>query len=354
MAMRILVVGQSPRVFGPGNFQWPDDTVRALRRLGHRVRRFRYRESWAASPALSAGLQRLPLGGRLLKRYQQAHACARDKALTLTSRQWLADLVLFLNGDAFSGEVLAEVRRWTPGRLVSWWADNPCASSSFMRAVSLFDHVFVFDRSYLAPLIAAGGRSVHFLPCACDETIYRPLRLSQAAARRFRCEVAFVAWYYPERAAVVKALARSGIDVGVWGGQWRSDDAQRALEGARVARGAAVSDRTAARIYSAATIGLNIHATHSVSAGVNTRTFELLASGAFQLIDRIAGIEELLTPGREVVCYASPEEACVLAKRYLADPDGRAAIASRGRERALAEHTYVCRMRTLLNAARAS
>ena len=352
--MLILLVGQSPRLFGPGNFQWPDDTARALRRLGHRVRQFRYRESWAASPTLSARLQRVPMGGRLLERYQQAQRWARDQALARLTRRARPDLVLFLNGDAFAGETFAAVKRWTPGRLVSWWADDPCLVPSFMRAVPIFDQLFVFDRSYLIPLTDAGARSVHFLPCACDETIYRPLRLREAEARRLRSEVAFVAWYYPERAAVVKALAQAGVDVGVWGGQWRSPEAQRALGGAQFAWKPSVSDRTAARIYSAAMIGLNIHATHSVSGGVNTRTFELLASGLCELVDRIPGIEELLTPGQEVVCYTSPEEAGVLAKRYLADPAERAAIAARGRERALAEHTYVCRMRTLLTAARAS
>lgn len=345
--MRILLVAQYPRLFNPGNFQWPNDTARALRRLGHAVEIFGYRESLAASPSLARRVQGLPAAAAGLRRYQQRQRDGRDQALVARAARRRPDLVLLLNGERFSREVLARAKRASGGMLATWWADDPCRFPSVMESLDVFDCVCVFDRSYLPRLRAGGAASAHFLPCACDDAVYRPMALTPGEQRRYGCDIAFVAWYYPERGAVVGALARS-FDVGVWGGQWRSAEAQQAVQRLSAVRGAAVSDRTAATIYNAAKIGLNIHAVHSVLGGLNTRAFELLASGCFQLTDGVGGIEQLLTPGEEVACYASPEEACRLAARYLADPAERLRIAARGRERVLDEHTYYHRMQTLL------
>jgi spore maturation protein CgeB len=116
-------------------------------------------------------------------------------------------------------------------------------------------------------------------------------------------------------------------------------------------RGGVVSGATAARIYSAAKVGLNRHHPQSRDGGLNMRTFELLASGIVPLTDYVPGIEELLEPDQELVCYRSVAEAQDLAVRLIADGPQRALIATRGRARVIAEHTYVARMRTLCEAA---
>ena len=346
--MRVLLVGQGPRRFNPGNFQWPNDTAQGLRRLGHRVSLVVNREPWAASPALARRLGAEGPGPRWLARYQATQQRRRDRRLVRQIKRLRPDLVLMLNGALVGAEGFHEIRRAATGRLVSWWADDPGIDPAFMASAGLFDHICVFDRTYMPRLTAAGARRVHFLPCACNETVYQPMRLRPQEQQRFACDISFVGWYYPERGPVLGALAGAGdLRLGIWGGQWDSPEAQRALNGAPVLRGQAVSDRTPARIYNASKIGLNVHASQSRIGGVNTRAFELLACGAFQLMDAIEGIEELLTPGEEVVCYRSPEEAGRLAAAYLKDPEARRRIAARGRARVLDEHTYVHRLRTL-------
>lgn len=81
-------------------------------------------------------------------------------------------------------------------------------------------------------------------------------------------------------------------------------------------------------MYNASPVNLNTHHHQSRDGGANTRAFEILAAGAFELTDHVPGMEALLEPGREVAVYRSPEEA--------------------GHRRVLAEHTYRHRMQTLL------
>lgn len=346
----ILVIGPHPRLFGPGNFRWLHDTARALRRLGHRVNIFPYRESWSMSPRLSQWTRWLPGVPQQITRYQAAQRRSRAQRLVRLTKRLRPDLVVWLNGESDAAETFAAVKRSTPGRMVSWWEDDPECHRAFMAALPEFDHIFVFDRSYIPSLASGGARAVHFLPCGCDETTYHPYQLSRLDRRRFSCDVAFVGWYYPERGPVLQAL--TSLDLGVWGGQWNSPQACRALGRRTVIRGGGIDGSTAAKIYSACKIGLNVHATQSRLGGLNMRAFELLACGAFQLVDYIEGMEDLLQPDQEVVCYRSPDEARRLAGAYLADPQARQRIASRGRARVLDEHTFVHRLRTLCDLAR--
>lgn len=102
-------------------------------------------------------------------------------------------------------------------------------------------------------------------------------------------------------------------------------------------------------------MNLNLHSSVSdadvVAQGdfVNPRTFELAAAGAFQLVDARALLPELFAPG-ELATFTSLPEMLLGIDYYLAHPEERRAIAQRGRERVLAEHTYARRMETLLAA----
>lgn len=344
--MHVLVVGQTRRWFSASNLRWVDDTVRALRRLRHRVSVFAYREPWAASPSVARWAGAVAPLRTALARCPGYSRRATEQRLVALARRAQPDLTLVLKGECLSMETLSAVKRHTQGPCVSWWVDDPWRYPAAVECLPVYDDVFVFDQSYIPPLLAAGVRNAHFLPCACDETVYAPMRLSTARQARFACDVSFVAWCYPEREAVVRALAGE-LEMAVWGGGWGALERHRTASGAAVVRGRAVDTRTAAAIYNASKIGLNIHAAQTRQAGLNTRTFELLACGAFQLVDRVPGMEALLDPGRELVCYESPEHARQLAKMFLADPSARCRIAAQGRGRVLAEHTYTVRMRRL-------
>lgn len=346
MSMRVLVVGPASL------FPWMGYTVRALRRLGCVPFRFCYSNLWMnrlASPWLTDTLTWVPGLPRWLGQETERWHRQREYALLAAVSRIKPDLILLLKGERISAETLQSLARMAPRSLVTWWVDDPCAFPQFIQSLPVFEHVFIFDRSYLRPLQQAGVRHAHFLPCACDETVFRPRPLNRSQRSKYRCDVVLVAWYYANRAEIVNALRE--FHVNIWGVGWNSAEAHASLNGAgrRLIRSSRfVQDERAASIYSAATIGLNIHNVQSRDAGLNARTFELLATGTFELTDAIPGMEGLLVPGREVVTYHSAQEARALSAYYLAHPQERARVASRGRARVLREHTYVHRMRQLL------
>lgn len=331
--MRILLVGHS--LLSP----WTDYTHRALSRLGHSVEQFTCTSLLLDRLTLSGDKDPAAKGSGSGSRLQGLRDCWhhwRDQRLLRAARSLRPDLILVLWGNTLSPELLRSLKKESGARLATWWVDDPFRHQA-EKLIPLYDHFFIFDRSYIAPLQKQGAQNVRFLPCACDESVYFPRRLSRREQTRYASDVALVAWGYPDRARVVQALA--GVDLKIWGRGWVSPSAEQDRF---------VRDEVAAKIYSATKIGLNIHSDQTRDGGLNTRTFELLAAGTFQIMDAVGGMEDLLEPGREVAVYHSPEEARSLVEHYLQHPEERKRMAEAGRRRVLSQHTYLHRMKTLM------
>lgn len=100
------------------------------------------------------------------------------------------------------------------------------------------------------------------------------------------------------------------------------------------------------RLYPCAAINFNC-TSKQMKGAVNQRVFDVPATESFLLTDYREQMEKLFEPGREIICYHSPEEAEALAREYLARPEKRRAVARAARRRILAEHDYEHRVLAL-------
>ncbi len=101
------------------------------------------------------------------------------------------------------------------------------------------------------------------------------------------------------------------------------------------------------RLYPCAAINFNC-TSKQMKGAVNQRVFDVPATASFLLTDYREQMERLFEPGREIICYRSPEEAEALAREYLDRPKERRAVALAARKRVLAEHSYEHRLRSLI------
>lgn len=94
---------------------------------------------------------------------------------------------------------------------------------------------------------------------------------------------------------------------------------------------------------------LNYNCTSKQMKGaVNQRVFDVPATGSFIITDWRSQLENLFEPGKEVICYHSPDEAAELVARYLSSPDERRAVSLAARKRILAEHLYEHRLEAII------
>ena len=292
---------------------------RALERLGCSVRPFNV------------------LGGiGWLRRFRRRDRAARLARILSKNR---FDAVIVIGTRAFGADDVNRLRRGSDCRWLWWSPDAPPAGPSVDDTVRAYDHVFVGATDVAAALTDRSGRSVHYLPPACDPSFHRPLR----SRDRFRANVVFAGRASPRREALLAEVVEFGL--AVWGRGWRRT-ALRAY-----CRGERLSDLDYVRAYAGASVALNIHRESGQSgwdAGCNQRVFELAAMGAAQVVDRRQDTELHFVRNQELVEFEDAGTLKESVRALLQDPPAAETMGRKARAVALGEHTYMHRMVELL------
>lgn len=186
-----------------------------------------------------------------------------------------------------------------------------------------FTHPYLmFTRHHIADFEAAGVQNVGWLPAACDPRFHGKFDVAKAF------DIGFIGQTHPQwhaqRVALLQRLVDAGFDVQVDG---------KILEEMSL-------------FHSRSRIVFN----RSLNLDLNRRVFEALCSGSMLLTDRLpeaSGLESLFTDREHLVLYGD-DDLESLAAYYLKHEGEREAIAARGREEALARHTYAARANAFL------
>ncbi len=336
--------------------QWGYYCHRALEQLGHVVIRLEYGRVLAQPLPMVERLRRRLLHeptfslDRLLRVQHQANL----RLLTTCTRE-RPDVLLLLRGDVYLPETIHAVTARLRIPVLNWCGDDPAWFPNILGSLRLYTRFCIVDPSYLPLARQMGACEPAYLPHAADPDVYRPYPLSPAERDSFACEVIFVGdsrhrmghlpenWY---RVEMVEAVARLGVRLRVYGKGWETLDESYQVRQAVAGRALLPAERVA-RAYQAAHIVLNVHHPQ-LPQGCNQRTFEAPACGAFSLVDDRAELHRLFAVEEEIAAYRDTEDLAAQIRHYLAHAAERERIAARGRQRVLDEHTYVHRLRWLL------
>ncbi len=304
------------------------DFADELRALGHEVRTFEYRKD---NPLYK---------NRGTKAAYQIWILRRLERLCLA---WRPSLVLVVKGGPITPGLIRRVKTRVDTLFLNFFPDNPLWMLPF-EAIEAYDLFFTKERYALRSLQQAGLRNLHYLPMYCVPSAHHPVAPTDDEALRWGAPVAFVGNRYPYRERFVREL--TGYPLRLWGNGWSEtgDPAIRALAGPPV------WGHEKLCVYSASTLSLNQHHPMNDIVGVNTRTFELAAAAACQVVDLKDDLRDLFKPGEEVVAYRDLGELRRALDFHLAHPDEARAIGANARRRALAEHTLRHRIEEILAA----
>lgn len=298
---------------------------RALERHGQTVTRF----DIAARPGLLTRLR----GGDLVSRL--------DRELEVVA----PDVVLVVRGEALSAQTVTSLRRDHPGTWVNWVPDDVHGLAIVQHALPAYDMVFASGTDVVEQLTPQLPRPAQYLALAADPSIYKPMR----SRDQYRANVVFAGTATPRRERLLGELLEFGL--AVWGPGWRRTSLRD------YCRGEQLDTENFVRAYAGASVAVNIHRSADAEPavaerGVNQRTFEIAAIGVPQVVDYRGDLEGLFEDRNELLVYRSVEELRSLVEAVLQDSSAGEAIAAAGRQRVLREHTYMHRLKQLLNAVR--
>lgn len=145
-----------------------------------------------------------------------------------------------------------------------------------------------------------------------------------------------------KRLSMLAPLGRLGLVA--WG-----DEGLRHLEryGVRFA-GRAGHGEELTRIYSTAGIHVDVGRIYQHDI-VTMRVFDVLACGGFLMAEVSEDLPSVLEPGVEVETWTTPEELVAKVRHYLSHPEEARALARRGQERVLRDHTTGSRVQRMLS-----
>jgi hypothetical protein len=175
--------------------------------------------------------------------------------------------------------------------------------------------------------VAEGGR-VLFWPEGANPEHHRPLNLP------FEHDVSFVGARYGVRPALIGYLRRNGIRVACYGPGWENG---------------MLSSSQMIELYAKSRIVLGLgYVCDSSDQCLKGRDFEVPMSGAVYLTTYNDDLPLVYKLGVEIETYESFEECLKKIRLLLADPARCARMRSAAREAGLARHTWVHRVRMLL------
>ncbi len=200
----------------------------------------------------------------------------------------------------------------------AWWAiDNHLNSRWHKEYANYFDFTFFAQKEYVPSAKQYGIKNIKWLPLACDPVIHK----DHSVERIY--DVGFVGYLNSEREKYFSNLNKH-VNVKIFQGLNPSEMSE---------------------VYSKSKIGINICAREDL----NMRTFEVMSSGAMLLMQKIdAGISDLFIENEHFVFHDLDNTADQI-KKYLADSEERNRISELGKAFVQREHTYVHRIRQIID-----
>lgn len=288
----------------------------------------------------------LPFGEKIFQqaqlRFSRAHVALVNRRVRKTARACRPDLVFISGSNWYVSPATIRLLQRDGARVVLNEQHLQVFRSWQAACLPLYDHVFVQDGGLAALLRASAPvRGASLLGPACDPREHRPVALGEGERRALGADVAYLGYAYPNRLEMMEAL--QDFDVRLWGVGW---DASPALA-ARFRR-EPVHGLKKTLVYNATAVNLNLQSHSYQLDGVTCRPFEVAACGAFCLTEPRRDLAAFFRAGEEMVTFDGTADLRGKIAHFLARPDERRAIAEKARARALAEHTYLHRVRQVL------
>lgn len=310
-----------------------------LKILGHKVDVFCYRTINQKIPANYI----IPTFFRHAPIFDKIYLLKMNRELIAFSKKKKYDLCVVLKGESLFPETIDKLKA-NCSKVINWFFDPICTlDKDFFKSIPKYDLFFVKDMFIKKRLIQIGFKNIDFLLEAFDENIYHPIDKKEIF---YQNDISFVGNIYPYRFKLLEPInEHNKYHVKLYGNlvQIKKGELGQYFE---YHKKAIAQEKNL--IFNTAKIVFNSHNPYEIE-GANVRLFEICGSGSFQITDSTLYTKNIFEPNKEIVVYHNIDELKKLVEYYLKHEDKRNEIKKNGLKRALKEHTYIHRIKTLMN-----
>jgi len=254
------------------------------------------------------------------------------------------DLILTLNGNHLFPETVKYIREKTRSIHAIWCYDSALRYTNVLTNAKYFDLFYTFEPSDI-PILKDSKVNSKFLPMAYDPYSYSNLEIKIK-----KIDICFIGNlnFYPVRKKLFEEIISKYDDLNIqlWGKSWEWYNIFHQYE-YKVKRKQLkkhinnydVGPNVINNIYNSSKICINIHHPQS-KEGLNPRTFEILGSGGFELVDHKQKLDDMFETGIELESYNNNKELFEKIEYFINNDRDRLKISQAGYAKAKKYHTF--------------
>jgi len=296
---------------------------------------------------------KLPILKPILNPILKSSLIKENKIFLSAVSKEMPDLIFIIKGDFVFPATLKKIKEVWSCPVVGYAWDDPFNTynnqddyrkSNYKNGLPWYDFVFVFDTFYINEIKRKGAKKVQYLPLATNPNRYSKITVTDQDRRDYDYDVCFIGVPFEKRVEIFENLRE--YKLGVFGDHWDTYFMIKGMKTPPYYKGKATGE-TVNKIYLSSKIVLNIHHPQSIE-GLNTRTFDIPACGAFEMVDYKKNIEKHFEIDKEIVTFKNINELKSKIDFYLRNDDLRKIISENGRQRVRNEHTWVHRLNDVI------
>ena len=269
-------------------------------------------------------------------------------------KKYNPNLILFLNADGtyrdiIEGEFLSFIKK-NNVKIAIWFIDSLKTMRGYNKEyLEKFNGLYSFESDDLAYAQKTYCiDNIKYLPLGADQKIYG--FDTEETVKKY--DVCFVGGADSKRLTILNKIAlfckKNNKTMIVFGYMWKHRPIWRRIRHERMFRkkypflyscvvNSELAPKKISELYASSKICLNI--VRSVHDGANPRTFEILATKSFQMVDYSEKIEMLFEDKKHLVMYKDTDELERLLDYYLNHDEEREQIAQAGHDLVMEKYT---------------
>lgn len=262
------------------------------------------------------------------------------------------DLVFITNGGGLSSQLLSLMKKKT--NIIAWFFDS--VKRDFMEETAenfvYYDKIFVFEKSDIPYIKEKYGLDVQYCSVGYNNKTYYPV------SKEKNIDIVFVGNPSPKRIAILREVANyassHNLTMQIYGAWYSEQHFWKKIQFKKrdpilfqYINNRTIPSEIVADLYRQSKICLNIHI--AIHEGVNPRTFEILGTRSFQLIDKRQDYNELIRPNVDVVVYEDVADLISKIDYYLSKEKERNVFANNGYEWVKDRLSMSMCLKTILN-----
>ncbi len=339
---RIIVMGMEIKkrviVVSPGDSFFTMPHVRAFRTLGFECIFFDNRSGKIYSSSWLRKAMRVWPALRFIKKATLDHTNSRLLALV---ESYQPAILFSVKAENIYPQTIAKIRQMGV-TTACFYIDLMDHWPVISQLAPAYNYFFNQDHLVINRLRDELGLKNSFYMAHSAEPLPDPL-----TNRENKYAVSFIGTHnneiYPNREKYLKAIG--DLELNIWGtAGWRTSPLSHAF------RGRSYGDQRF-DIYGHSKIVIDINWDVMLAEGLSNRPFEVTGSGACFFVDLVReDIKRCYEEGREFVSFSNEKDLREKISYYLEHDEERETIARAGYARTVRDHTYLNRVKQLLNA----